>query len=91
MWGNRRNQRNVRAIDGQLNTELRSVGLRFADKQPNPTRGQDAPEVDMQKKRHISIRHAETGNEAVGAVENPGGHFTTRTAVLKEIVCSHQP
>jgi hypothetical protein len=79
MWEKEETSGTSDQIDGQRNTELRSVGLRFADKQPNPTRSQDAPGVAMRKKRHVSIRHAETGNGAVGAVENPSGHFTTRT------------
>jgi hypothetical protein len=45
----------------------------------------------MREERDISIQHAETGNEAVGAVEDLGGHFTARTAVLKEVVVPNGP
>lgn len=76
----RGNRRNVSPIDGQLNTELR--GLRFADKQPSNARLGRA-RSGMREDPDISIQHAEAGNEAVGAGENLGGHFTTRTGIRR--------
>ena len=59
--------------------------LPFDHRQPDPSHGQDTPEMAVREERDVSIQRAEPGDEPVRAVGNLGGHFTARTTVPKEI------